>query len=453
MLRLGLGGRLSVVFAALAVVVTLIVTWATLVSTNDEVNEDVDKFLRERSEEITSGARGQPPEGNRRGGVGAAIDQDDVQRAVEADAVVQQLDEDGEIIVSLGVELPVEPIDLTVTPRGGADPVLRTIEVDGTTYRMITRHVPGGGAVQVAREIDSTNALLATIRSRALLIGAVLAVAAAVIGWLVARAATSPLRRLTASVERVAATQDLDTPIAVGGDDEIGRLAASFDDMLEALTESRRQQHQLVQDAAHELRTPLTSIRANVDLLVRAPSIDEAERQEMLGRVRSELRHLSAVVTEIVELATDSRDEREHRPLDLAAVTETAVAELGGRGDEAVVVDTEPTAVEGDEDALRRAIGNLLDNARKHGGAGTIVVTARDRTVTVFDQGPGIPEPDLGRIFDRFHRSSASQAVPGSGLGLAIVAKVVADHGGEVFARNRAEGGAAVGFSLPPATS
>ena len=266
--RLGLGGRLSVVFAVLAVVVTLIVTWATLVSTSDEVNDDVDAFLRERADEIASGSRGEPRD--RRRPDGARVDEADVQRAVEADADVQQIDVDGEIIETIGVELPVDDVDVDIALPGGSDQLLRTVEIDGTSYRMITRHILGGGAVQVAQDVEGTNALLDTIRSRALAIGLALAVGAAAIGWLVARATTSPLRRLTASVERVAATGDLDTPIAVAGDDEVGRLAASFDGMLAALTESRRQQHQLVQDAAHELRTPLTSIRANVDLLARA---------------------------------------------------------------------------------------------------------------------------------------------------------------------------------------
>ena len=346
--RLGLGGRLATVFAVLAVVVTLIVSMATFVSTNDQVNDDVDAFLLQRSDEIASGSRGSPPDRRGGGGGGAAIDQDDVQRAVEADAVVQQLDERGEIIDGIGVELPVEEVDLALVPPGPVDPVLRTVEIGGDSYRMVTRHLPGGGAVQVARNIEDTNALLATIRDRALVTGLVLGVLAATIGWFVARATTSPLRRLTASVERVAATGDLETPIAAGGDDEVGRLAASFDDMLGALTESRRQQHQLVQDAAHELRTPLTSIRANVDLLARAPDLAAVERQEVLGRVRSELRNLSAVVTEIVELATDSHDERGHAPLDLADVVDATIADLVARGEQAVVVDAEPSRVVGD---------------------------------------------------------------------------------------------------------
>ncbi len=446
--RLGLGGRLSAAFAVLAVVVTLVVTLATSVSTSEEVNADVDAFLRQRAEEIASGSRGEPRD-RRRPDV-TAIDQLDVQRAVEADAVVQQLDVNGDIVETIGVELPVDQVDLEVVRPGGSDQLLRSVEIDGTSYRMITRHLPGGGAVQVARDLEGTNALLDTIRSRALAIGLALAAGAAVVGWLVARATTSPLRRLTASVEQVTETVDLDTPIAVGGDDEIGRLAASFDEMLRALTESRRQQHQLVRDAAHELRTPLTSIRANVDLLAMAPDLPPDDRQEVLGRVRSELRHLSAVVTEIVELATDTRDETVAEPLDLAEVATTVVEGLARRGEAAIEVESAPSPVVGDRVALERAVGNLLGNARKHGDPdGPIRLVVQDGTVTVLDRGPGIPDGDLPRIFDRFHRSGAAQDVPGSGLGLAIVAKIVDDHGGEVFARNRPDGGAAVGFSLP----
>ena len=175
----------------------------------------------------------------------------------------------------------------------------------------------------------------------------------------------------------------------------------------------------------------------------------------MLGVVRSELRHLSAVVTEIVELATETRDEAIHERLDLADVATVVTEELARRGDGAIEVEAAWSPVVGDRAALERAVANLLGNARKHGDPdGPIRLVVAERTVTVLDRGPGIPEDDVRRIFARFHRSHVAQDVPGSGLGLAIVAKIVDEHDGEVFARNRADGGAAVGFSLPaPATS
>ncbi|MEM9610418.1 MAG: HAMP domain-containing sensor histidine kinase [Actinomycetota bacterium] len=445
--RPGLGGRLAVAFALLAVVVTAVVSLTSLASTRGEVLDDVDKFLEERADDIASGRRGEPPDRNRDARPG--VDQEGVARAVDNDAEVQILDDDGEVIDTIGVPLPVEDVDLALVRNPEADKVLRTVDIDGVEYRMITEHIPGGGAVQVAQRLDSADAIISAVETRTVVLGLLLAAGAGAIGWFVAQATTAPLRRLTRSVEQVAQTQDLDQRVAMDRSDEVGRLARTFDEMLAALDTSRRQQTQLVQDAAHELRTPLTSIRANIDLLVRAPDIEVDERQEMLGRVRSELGQLSTVITEIVELATDSRDTEAHVELDLAAVADAAATTFTEREGRPVELHAVPIAVRGDRAALERAIGNLLGNAAKFAPTGSISLTVDRGTVTVLDEGPGIPVAELELIFDRFHRTSATRHVPGSGLGLAIVSKIAAEHGGTVFARNRREGGAAIGFSLP----
>ena len=354
------------------------------------------------------------------------------------------------IVASTGATLPIEEVDLELAKRRGE--TLRTVEIDGESYRMITRHIDGGGAIQVARNIENTDSLLGSIRNRLLLIGVVLSGVAAGVGWWIARRTTRPLRALTASVESVATTQDLSTAIDVSGTDEVGRLASSFHDMLNALGRSRNQQHQLVQDAAHELRTPLTSIQANIDLLTRAPDLDEATRQDTLAGIRSELRQLNTVFAEIIELATDNRDDAPHQQIDLADVAADAVATFRLRSDTAVSIEAQPSPVSGDPVALARAIHNLLSNAGKFGPReGTITVVVGDGSLSVRDEGPGIPADEQARVFDRFHRSPDTGAVPGSGLGLAIVQKIVDDHHGHTWIRSPLDArgrGTEIGFNL-----
>ena len=123
------------------------------------------------------------------------------------------------------------------------------------------------------------------------------------------------------------------------------------------------------------------------------------------------------------------------------------------RAGRAIVVDADDGVVLGQRQALERAIGNLLENAAKFdaGNDEPLEVVARDGTVTVSERGPGIPAEDSVRVFDRFHRADAARSLPGSGLGLAIVHDVARIHGGMAFVRQRAGGGAVVGFTVDPA--
>src|SRR5207244_4005102 len=147
-------------------------------------------------------------------------------------------------------------------------------------------------------------------------------VIAASLAWIIARRMVRPIEQLTTSASYVAATKDLDHPIAVTRRDEIGTLAASFNRMLDALRTSRAQQRRLVVDASHELRTPLTALRTNIDLLRRAHSYDAPQRAELLGATDIELRELTDLVSELVELATDTRSEELVQPVDVGELAD-----------------------------------------------------------------------------------------------------------------------------------
>src|SRR5204862_2557037 len=126
---------------------------------------------------------------------------------------------------------------------------------------------------------------------------------AAALGLVVSEAALAPVRRLTATTERVTETGDLSERIETKGQDELSRLAASFNTMLAALEESARSQRQLVSDASHELRTPLTSLRTNIEVLARDRDMAHGEREKLLNDVVAQLSEMTALVTELVELA------------------------------------------------------------------------------------------------------------------------------------------------------
>jgi two-component system sensor histidine kinase MprB len=367
-------------------------------------------------------------------------------------------------------ELPVSDDDLAVA-QGESTEAWSDVEVDGESYRMITVPLPDrrplrSGAVQLARPLGPVEDSLADLRRTLVAVAALGVGVAALLGIAVARRALRPVEALTETAEHVAATQELRSRIVVDRPDELGRLAESFNAMLAALATSQEQQQRLVTDASHELRTPLTSLRTNVELLQRADALPAEERRQIVDDAVREVGELSALVNELVELATDARRANEEwQPVALDEVVARAAERARRHHGVEVDLHTEPTVVHGSTGLLERAVTNLLDNAGKWSppGGRVLVVLAPDpfagatgsgasTRLSVLDDGPGVGEADLARLWDRFWRAEGSQQVPGSGLGLAIVREVVEAHGGTVHAANRSEGGLEVGFTLPQPT-
>ena len=255
----------------------------------------------------------------------------------------------------------------------------------------------------------------------------------------------------TDAAERVAATGDLEQPVDGSGGAEVGRLAGSFNSMLEALSASRRQQHRLVMDASHELRTPLASLQTNVDVLRSKREIPEETRTAIIDDIHAEIAELGDLVAELVDLATDVRTDEDPAPVELAELAAPIVERQARRTERTIELDVRRRAViEARPQAVSRAIRNLVENAAKFSPDDTsITVIVDGGAITVLDAGPGIPEAERSRVFDRFHRVEATRTMPGSGLGLAIVRQVAEAHGGSVSATEAPGGGAAVGFVLP----
>ena len=439
--------RVVAIVTGLVIVGIAIAFVAAYQSTASELQSETDRFLTARADELLDGQRSRPRESD--GDERPRPRRDDLDLAFDQDAIVQTLDVDGNATASEGGALPITSADEAVAGGDKAKAVIRSVEIDGESYRMITAPDGDDGAIQVARSTASTTDVLGRLAGRLAAIGVALGLIAAALGWLLMRRTTKPLADLTAATERVAATGDL-TPLGRTGHDEVGRLATSFDQMLVALRSSREQQRRLVQDAGHELRTPLTSLRANIEFLQRADDLPAEQRTEILAGVRSEIAELGTLVDEIVVLATDpAAADVAMTDVDLADVVADAVATFCRRTGRTVTANTEPTPLRGNATLLDRAVTNLLGNAHKFSPDDQpIELELANRWVIVRDHGPGIGDDDAELIFERFHRADDARSTPGSGLGLAIVRHVAEQHGGTVRAGNAAGGGAEVGFSV-----
>ena len=324
-------------------------------------------------------------------------------------------------------------------------------KLNGVRAMVLTTPLAPGLAVQVAMPLNVVQGELASVGETLALLSVIGVALAALAGWAVARAGLAPVARLAALAERVTETGDPAGRVEVVREDELGRLAASFNTMLQALQRSLDAQRQLISDASHELRTPLASLRINVDLLADDPGMSEAERKEVLGRVVAQVSELSDLVSSVTQLARGQYPEESHRSVPVDEVVSAALE--AARRDwphTEFRVTLDGCTVDGSAERLRVAIKNLLDNAAKFGPpAGPVEVSLSRGELTVRDHGPGIDSEDAPFVFDRFYRALAARSVPGSGLGLSVVNDVAHDHGGTVEALPASGGGTIMRLTLP----
>jgi two-component system, OmpR family, sensor histidine kinase MprB len=357
--------------------------------------------------------------------------------------------------------LPVAARDTAIIQTGGT--WMRTTTYQGTAYRILTvrklvqSQTDGSEALvalQVAEPLTAADSELHKLRLAFLLL-VLLGLGLVVAGtWLLVRRAMRPVATLTDAAEQIAVTQDLTTRIESYGDDELGRLASTFNTMLDALEKSLGQQRQLILDASHELRTPLASLRTNVEVLHDVDRLTVDQRRALLDGIVTQLDELTGLVADVVELARGDAPESAQEDLSLDDLVVHAVARARRHWPNIVfMVETDPVVVRGVPGRIDRAVANLLDNAGKFSPSGSVVDVAVSAAgvLTVADRGPGVPDEALAHVFDRFYRADEARALPGSGLGLAIVKQVVDGHRGTVELVNRPDGGAIVTVSLPPA--
>ncbi|MFF1446318.1 HAMP domain-containing protein [Streptomyces sp. NPDC058295] len=240
------------------------------------------------------------------------------------------------------------------------------MKVGVRTYRLLTTALGDErGALQTALHIDQTHRVLGGMARGIAGASLVVMLAAAGVGWLLARRITRRLERLARVAEKISVDGRTDGASLVDGRDEVGRLSASFSRMLDRLAAAREAQDCLVQDAAHELRTPLTSLRTNASVLRRVTELSPHARDRLLDDVEGETAELGQLVDELVELAMAQDREESEEPVELSALARRAAQRVHRRTGRFVLLDVDESIVRGRRQGLERAVGNLLENAAK----------------------------------------------------------------------------------------
>ena len=323
--------------------------------------------------------------------------------------------------------------------------------------------LPGREAAGATQLDDLAERYLTQLRSALLLGGLVAFVAALLLAGILTRSIVAPVRRLTQAAQAVAAGE-LDTHAPVQGHDEIADLAQTFNAMsasLKRVEDARRAQ---TADIAHELRNPLSVLQGTLEALadgVYEPTSDNIE--PALDQVRT----LNRLVGDLRTLALADAGELhlERQPVDVNALLERAAEayrESFAERKLKLICTPAPQSltVYADYERLTQVVGNILSNAVRYASAagGTVQITSRATQdgveVAIVDNGPGVPEADLPRIFERFWRGdpSRSRATGGSGLGLAIARHIIEAHGGRIWAAPTPGGGLTIAFWLPRPT-
>jgi len=427
--------RLFVFTAALALLTALGVAAATYASVRAEADELFDYHLRQMALSLRDQGRIPADERN-------PLDNPDF------DYVVQIWSVDG---LSLYTSRP-RPAQVPLPPATVLG--LSTVVLDGAPWRVFGVATPQR-IVQVAQPLAVRQHLAAVAAARSVLpVGVAAPLVALALWWLVG-VSLAPLSRVAdAACRRDAGVLDAlptaDLPA------EVEPLVGAFNGLLARLASSFEAQRAFVADAAHELRSPLTALKLQIGLLADAP--DEAARRVALERLRGGVDRATRLVEQLLALA---RAEPAAAPpaarVDLTDVARQAVADAAALARQVGAhIDLQaevPCAVQGDAQALRSLVRNLVDNALRHGGpAPHVQVRVRaspgQALLQVDDHGPGIPAAERERVFDRFHRREGSSA-EGSGLGLAIVRAVAQQHGGQVQLLDAPGGGLRAELRLP----
>ena len=411
-LLIWLAGGLIIAVAAAAV--------ATYLRAREEANEIFDYQLRQMAASLT----GVPLAGTP-GGL-----------AVGNDALVVQVwDRNG---VQLFVSQPQQPL-----PQY-AQLGFNTIATPAGDWRVFST-LAGDQVMQVAQPMSARRELAASMALRTIIPLLIVApLLALFIGYGVTRGLT-PLARLAAAVgKRVPG--ELEPVDEAGLPAEVRPLAHALNGLLSRLDRALVAQRAFIADAAHELRTPLTAVHLQAQLAERATTDDE--RRGALTELKAGLNRATHLVEQLLTLAREEPGvaQRGFAPVNLTEIARSVVADhvaiaaarrvdLGITGAASDKLGTAPAVVEGDANALRALLSNLVDNAVRYTPAGgrvdvTVENEAADVVVGVRDSGPGIPASERERVFDRFYRAEVPGAtdVSGSGLGLAIVKRIAERH-------------------------
>jgi signal transduction histidine kinase len=314
--------------------------------------------------------------------------------------------------------------------------------------------------IQVAQSLAIVEESASQAKRTVAVVLGIAIVAVVLLSFALAAQATNPINALSRAMRDIG-YERLGRRLNWPRGDEIGALAKSFDDLLARLEAAFARERRFIADASHELRTPLTSINANAQMLLRWGDRDERVRREGLETIAHESSSLGEMVDGMLALARADRGEAIPKErVSLAGQAREIVNDAMQRAraksiELSFVAPEKPVYVEANANLLRQMISNLVDNAIKFTPHGRVeVAVGADRSsawVEVRDSGPGIPDEDVERIFERFYRgdNSRTRTISGTGLGLAIARAIARVHGGDVRAARRPEGGSVFRVSLP----
>ncbi|MGI5466157.1 sensor histidine kinase [Streptomyces sp. CA-132043] len=345
----------------------------------------------------------------------------------------------------------------------GAEPVtVGPSAPGGPDFRLLVQRVPGRGTLVAAAPLDQVQGTLRQVLIvEAVATGGVLALLAGAGLW-VLRRGLAPLESMARDADAIASGDRAGQVAPADDDTEVGRLGLALNTMLAVERTTQDRLRRFVADASHELRTPVTAVLGYADLHHQGALVAPEQRERVMHGITTEALRMQRLVDDLLLLARlDSVPARGRTSVDLAVIVRDAVSAARVMDSHrCVTVAAEGDAmVHGDAEQLRRVVDNLLANVRNHTPCGTAaqvtVSTAGSPAshvlLTVADQGPGIPDEALPRVFDRFYRGDPAHSGDGSGLGLAIVAAVAHAHGGSVDVASAAGEGTCVAVRLPTA--
>jgi heavy metal sensor kinase len=389
---------------------------------------------------------------------------------VERGLTIRILSPQGNIIEAFGPyrNLPFSPSSLSTAQQNQSEFFTITDLTESEPVRFYSAPIIQNGSlagiVQVAQSLGPVDDTLTRLLTTILLGIPLLIVIAGLGGYFLAARALAPIDKMTRTAQRISA-EDLSARLDLPGtNDEVGRLAATFDQMIQHLDEAFRRERRFTADASHELRTPLAAMQAIISVIREEPRSPE-DYEFALDDLAEETDRLRTLTEDLLRLArNDTNNSYEFEPLDLSTLltdlTESLqpLVEKKGLVLKSEIVDN--LTITGDSDALIRLFVNLLDNAIKYTPEGEITCCLRHTSdgfveVSITDSGSGIPEEDLPHIFKRFYRVEQSRSTRGSGLGLSIASQIAQAHGGNIIATSTVGKGATFLVRLPgtPPTS
>ncbi|WP_280393153.1 HAMP domain-containing sensor histidine kinase [Nocardia brasiliensis] len=298
-------------------------------------------------------------------------------------------------------------------------------------------------------ELETT---LSALRTLLIFCALVATTVGAALGVWASRRALKPLHQVAGAAARIS-SGELELRLPQTHDRDLATTVDAFNTMVDSLQQRIERERRLVADIGHELRTPLTTLTTSVGVMERHQDELPERPHKAFRLIRAELEHLRRLLDDLLALAR--AEAGIHRSeLEPLALSELVTYTLAGRKFSPELLDVaDEVTVDGRKIELERALANLLDNAERHGGGLVEVKVCRagsDALVVIDDTGPGVPEADRSRIFERFVTAKIGRRTgTGTGIGLALVAETVAAHGGSVTCTDRPGGGARFIVRLP----